>query len=449
MKFIDLYQELILEKDHRQKMVKFGIPEDVAQYLHDFNDKFSIWFANQIKNMQGFQNSNSKINWINANLQTDMRGIIDWVQNMPNIQLKSYNWDEAVAAHKNFHENIQTKTVEGEENNKILKKYKDGFYWVDLETNSRCEEEKSLMGHCATTDAETLYSLRRFDSGRGIEAFVTIGASPTEGVWRQAKGKRNSKPKDEYFKYIADILVRSGMLKYKTEYDSPNDFDASDLKEYVEANPEQFDDPDTILMQIEEENTSFDDFVEKLDQSDFKELKYFSTYLDVDDNYVMHSIYFHFPIKLDIFKEYAFNVAEYITNRDFDDTLEAKDLLHDIFGHVYSFNYGRIEVQDDEIVFGGDLNDEDDVSTLDDSGLENFENILNYYEGEESYINSRAKNDFIEKFIDHLVEKGIIPDPEDTDPEERIEPKYPEDPRQMKFDFANENYFSQLFQELS
>lgn len=38
------YINLILEKDHRENIKKIGIPEDVADYLHQLNDKYSIWF---------------------------------------------------------------------------------------------------------------------------------------------------------------------------------------------------------------------------------------------------------------------------------------------------------------------------------------------------------------------------------------------------------------------
>ena len=123
MNFNDIYNDILLEKDHRQKMMKFGIPEPVADYLHSVDDKYSIWFANQIKNMEGYQTSRSKVNWIQVNLQTAMQGIIDWVKNTPNVLLKNYNWEQAVEAQEDYHANIKTKTLEGEEENKILKKY--------------------------------------------------------------------------------------------------------------------------------------------------------------------------------------------------------------------------------------------------------------------------------------------------------------------------------------
>lgn len=452
MKFNEFCEDLLLEKDHRQKMMKFGIPQDVADYFHNINDKYSIWFANQIKNMEGYQNSRSKINWIQSNLQTPIQGIIDWVKNTPNVLLKNYNWEQAVEAQEDYHANIKTKTLDGEEQNTILKKYDNGFYWVDLETN-RCTEEANLMGHCASTDSETIYSFRKFTPETGIEAFITIGASPDEGEWRQAKGKRNSHPKEEYYPYIADILVATGMLKFRSEYDASNDFDGNDLKTFIEENPDDFENPDELIEQIEESNVSFEDFEKIHKENKMDNLKYFSIYLDEDYidelGEVRHEPSIYFSIDLDKFGKFAYNIERYLEKTDsrgygHEDSDVSRGMLEALFDNDYYFDYTRVEFDNVFLTFTGQIQDDDSLSTLTDEGLKNFDNFCDYYRGNDARIDEdELFNNLLQYFIDHEV----VPDPEDPESEEYIKPIYPEDPRQMKFPFA-ENFFYKAFEEL-
>ena len=53
--------QLLLEKDHRQKIIKIGLPTEVADYLHNLNDKYSLWFADKINKMPMFQMSRNKL----------------------------------------------------------------------------------------------------------------------------------------------------------------------------------------------------------------------------------------------------------------------------------------------------------------------------------------------------------------------------------------------------
>lgn len=243
--------QLILEKDHRQKIIKFGVDEDVANYLHEFNDKYSLWFADKIKNMEGYKRATNKVAWIRGNISHDMTTIVDWVRNVPNIHLKLYDWESALHSSQEYHEKLQAQSLEGVERNHIIKKYNDGFYWVDLKTNN-CREEGSLMGHCGTTAADTIFSLRKYDPHtQTIEGFVTMAISPNEGYWRQARGKKNSKPKDVYHKYIVDILVEHGVFTYQSEYGGiGGDFTDSDFKGWLEDNPEVYPNSSEIIEKL-------------------------------------------------------------------------------------------------------------------------------------------------------------------------------------------------------
>ena len=68
---------LLLEKDHRKNIIKMGHSEEVADFLHNLNDKYSIWFADKINKMPEYQNSNNKLNFV-IRLRDQMQSIIDY-----------------------------------------------------------------------------------------------------------------------------------------------------------------------------------------------------------------------------------------------------------------------------------------------------------------------------------------------------------------------------------
>ena len=401
----NLYSQLLLEKDHRQKMVSFGIPEDIANYLHNFNNKYSIWFADKIKNMSGFQQSQNKLNWINVNLLTKMQGIMDWVRNTPNVNLKQYNWDGAVEAQEEYHNKLQAATLEGRENNKIIKKYNDGFYWVDLETK-HSEEEAKLMGHCASTDkGDTLYSLRKYTpETQTLEAFVTMAICPDDGIWCQCKGKKNSKPKPEYYSYIANILIDKEVFVYRHEYDSAHDFTNQDLKEYVEKHRNEIQNSDDILEKIEENNISYKDFKKILDEYS-GEFDNFSMDIDSDysggedDEYIRADYYFQITLNYneidipnikEIIKEHGGEFYDRRERENLDEFLEKSN--------IYPSDGSRIHIEasqeDKNFYISTYLSfEEDTYFGLNDQGLNSFRSQCNY-------IASENKNFDKEKFID-------------------------------------------------
>lgn len=393
--------DLLLEKDHRKIMVnKIGIPEDVAEWLHEYDDKRSLWFANEIAKMDGFQNSRQKINWIQTNILTEMQGILDWIRNTPNVNLRRYDWNQAVEAQREYHENLEAQSLEIHETNKILKKYEDGFYWVDLETSVCTEEEGKLMGHCARTSAETMYSLRKYTpETQTIEAFVTIAANPRDGNWQQAKGKRNSRPKDEYHYYIADILVEEDLLEYQHEYDSANDFTNADLYDYISNNPEQFENPDKLLEKIDEHRVTQEDFEKVLNEFDFQ---YYS--VNIVDEVEGNRIVVDYSIGTDI-------PHDKLPDEYYDDILmnmegvnelghtEKRDLVHRIFGEFVSEPH--IAVYENHISVGGDTQSDDNIFSLTKDGLDSFKETLDNYKLEEDQL---EKDEIIKQFLEYCFE---------------------------------------------
>jgi len=188
-------------------------------------------------------------NYNRLNYSEKLTGIRDWLANVPqaSIQLKDMELEQAVIAAKEWHDslqvsNIQVKTAEG----RILKKYPDGHYWVDLECKgptrnrqrrskdkekqdfsawNQCDYEAEMMGHCANSKG-WIVSLR-ID---GV-AHLTASVDFENGVLYQLKAKGNSKPPSKYHKYIIDLLIdpATGLKTYDPEYLKIYDFNIFDL----------------------------------------------------------------------------------------------------------------------------------------------------------------------------------------------------------------------------
>jgi hypothetical protein len=431
---------LLLEKDHRKKMISFGIPEDVVNYLHGFNDKYSIWFANEFKRARSFQNAQNKLNWVN-NQRQYMTSILDWIRNVPNINLKDYDYQTALDASREYHSNLKSKTLEGQEKNTILKKYDDGFYWVDLEAN-HCDEESDVMGHCGRTSAETMYSLRKYTpQTQSIEAFVTIAANPSDGSWQQAKGKKNSKPKTDYWKYIADILVDKDMLVFKSEHNIHNDFTNNDLRDYIESNKDEFENADEIIEKIDDNSISIEDFEKYLDEQKISKLKYLGINIQ-DDELVYCDTSVRIEFDLEYFEEYYENVKSYLELLD-----EGQSELLEIASYVTDFyvqSWAQIEV-----IFSGDVHlyadiyPDDRLFSYDDDGLSAFKGHVDYVKRDDKTIEENIQDDpnyYNERLKQALINAGVLPDPDDKYSD--IKPKPRIDPNQMEFNFGEKKKYN-------
>jgi hypothetical protein len=127
---------------------------------------------------------------------------------------------------------------------RMLKRYPDGYYWIDLLTNDS-PEEGDAMGHCGRTSADTLLSLRKKSDGGYFEPFVTIAINYKPGQEnkfysiQQCKGKNNTKPVEKYHPYIVDFLTDDNFdveTVSNDEYDSSEDFHITDLQHDVIKN---------------------------------------------------------------------------------------------------------------------------------------------------------------------------------------------------------------------
>lgn len=388
------FVSVILEKDNRQKILKIGMPQDVADYLHNMSNKYSLWFADKINKMPEYQASKDKIRFIH-NLQTQIQNIIDWIRGEQNVNINIYDWQNALEKATEYHNRL-TVTHRDKETNTIIKEYPDGFYWVDIEsTSDSCE--RSSMGHCASTSkGDTLYSLRKYNKAiDAVESFITIAISPDDGIWYQCKGRKNSKPKQEYYPYIVDILIYKNVFQFKTEYDSRNDFKAQDFKQYLEENPDVYPNTDEIIEKINESTIGFDDFQKILDEYQ-QYFNYFSIRIDDgyddDENSSLYPTYDFFLSIKKIDTSLPIDCLELKYNS------KARRFLNDVIdAYLTDIN---VDDEGDEIRIYGSVEDSDSSFSFDEQGLKSFERQCEYYKE----LNRKFDyDDFIKESLEKLL----------------------------------------------
>ena len=411
-KLEDIFEDLLLEKDHTQTMIKFGVPEPVAKYLHDYDNNRSIWFANEFKKMPEFQTAQNKIAWIRSKAN-DMQSIKDWHSSVPNINLKKYSWQQALEASQQWHDRLSADKMIEKETNKVIQKYPDGFYWVDLE-DTRCREEAATMGHCGTTNkADTLFSLRKYDPGRDlIDSHITMAISPDDEKWFQCKGKNNSKPKEMYWGYIADILNKYKCYTYNSEYNGQNDFKPENFKEYIEDHPDKFPNADEIIEMLNESGLQAK--ADKLfDKYKFKRFD-ISWEVSESDDYIYATAYGGFSFQQSMIENCPplqsmkrSSLYEYVK--------DALDKFY-IYPDELQANDG-IQIDGNDVNVSIDIRKDDSYYSRDE--LSNFESFLdNIVEMDEKLDDKDFVGEFVEKFQEILEENDELlnPDEVETDP---------------------------------
>lgn len=257
------------------KKLKFS--EQTAKEIDDICKGFSMWMAYRlishvINSNFGPINNQEAVQFLNDNFRRfkqDVSYIMDWVKvglNGEYAPFKETSFDELLTLAEEWHNSLEVGdgVINYKEENEIILDFREpdgtGYYWVDLKT-SRCDEESERMGHCGTTSSRnTLYSLRRYiPIGRGFtlnKSVITAAITP-DGKIAQMKGPKNSKPLQDYHKYIIPLLnlkkvdeegVESmAITGYRLEY-SGDDFSLKDLTneqliDLMKTNPNLFNSP--------------------------------------------------------------------------------------------------------------------------------------------------------------------------------------------------------------
>ncbi len=272
-KTIDLLKQLneglIVEASKKDILInKVGLSESNAELLDNLCGPLSVWMCNKIidayvehygtmtNELSPEELRKATIDKINdkglSSTKNIIPGIMDWIRVGLNGNLGEYkqlSFPELKVESEKWHDELGV--GEGDinyvEKHPIVLDFRDdegnGFYWVDLETNDS-SEECDRMGHCGRTSrSNTIYSLRevrQLSKKFKLNKSHLTAAIGDDGILYQLKGPKNSKPKDEFHKYIEPLFYVLGapgeeedylVQGFGSEYNSEDDFKLSDLPE--------------------------------------------------------------------------------------------------------------------------------------------------------------------------------------------------------------------------
>ena len=247
---------------------KVGLKPETAQMFDSIAGGLSIFLTRKV--LESFQRVTSmpikslakELN-PTSQLRQDLTSIMDYVTNGLNgnkSSLDNLTFEQIKEKSKEWHDslNVGDSKINYVENNPILIDFRNengvGYYWVNLQTNNSTEECER-MGHCGRSSSGSLYSLRSYrftpDGKYKVNDSHLTASISNDGIIYQLKGPKNSKPKEEYHKFILplfdlqdeddDYLIKG----FGTEYASQQDFKLEDLpiqtlKDLYEIRPEIF-----------------------------------------------------------------------------------------------------------------------------------------------------------------------------------------------------------------
>ena len=152
--------------------------------------------------------------------------------NATNQNFQNDDFDEVYQDSVQWHEEKEAtgQTIQVEGDAEVIHTFNNGYYWVDNH-DSDCKIEGDAMGHCGSTRADTILSLR---SPKG-EPHISV-AFDYDGTYTQAKGKGNNKPAEKYHRYMEWLFTNGGdyqIKKYRPEYQKESDYTIEDLPENI------------------------------------------------------------------------------------------------------------------------------------------------------------------------------------------------------------------------
>jgi len=226
---------LLNESKKEILMDKLGLKEDIAQIFDEICGKLSIWMAN--KYLKYFYEDNKTmsepgvlhkdiLDWAKhrfnsipiSNFRRVLPGIMDYIRvglNGNKSSLDDLSIVQIASLSSQWHDslNIGDGSINYIENAPILIDFRnengEGYYWADLNVKNS-PEECERMGHCGRSSSGNLYSLRSFNQLPGgkfkvNKSHLTASIS-NDGIIYQLKGPKNSKPKEEYHKFILPLF---------------------------------------------------------------------------------------------------------------------------------------------------------------------------------------------------------------------------------------------------
>ena len=249
-----------IKKEFTEKDViikKIGLSEENADFLISLSPTFAVWLADSIvdantKIAKDGLTREQVLNFLNndvmiiTQLRQRIRGILDWLQHpsTPKQNLRELTFAEAEKKSEEWHEELSTSGGDIDytepKENIILKKYVPNefgitYYWVFI-PKSKCDIEGKRMGHCGTTGASSLISLRSVraytESSTITDSHVTVAYDLQDGKFYQGKAKKNAKPSQKYFPYIFDLIQLLANGEIQKQYELNNEEKLNEIKEY-------------------------------------------------------------------------------------------------------------------------------------------------------------------------------------------------------------------------
>ena len=273
-----------------RQLKQLGLNDNASERLDRACGGLSLWMAYVLikhiiaESSQASSTPMTKemaVSVLNESVTRYMQGItsiMDWISVGLDGEYKEYknaSYSDLLQFSDEWHDSLSA-DEDGEINynevGKIILDLRDsngvGYYWVNLGTSS-CNEESRRMGHCGTSGyGNTIYSLREdFKVGANLKKnrSVLTASISDNGIIKQLKGPKNSKPKEEYHKYIVELLKlkvpssdlgsekQDNFIKgFGAEYASELDFhlldlDDESLSNVLEHNKSIIDDISTAL----------------------------------------------------------------------------------------------------------------------------------------------------------------------------------------------------------
>jgi hypothetical protein len=250
------HSDILTESKLKVLIDKIGMSEENAKILDDKFGPLSVWMAKKIGEYysKNFPNDYRtpqealKGLFFRANYWiTQFSSIKDYIVvglNGNKSSLDNLNYSEIYNKSKEWHDslNVGDGNINYVENNPIIIDFRNengtGYYWADLQTNNSTEECER-MGHCGRSYSGKLYSLRSYSQVPGgkfkvNKSHLTASIS-NDGILYQLKGPKNSKPKEEYHKFILPLFDLQDedddyfIKEFGSEYASSQDFKLEDL----------------------------------------------------------------------------------------------------------------------------------------------------------------------------------------------------------------------------
>jgi hypothetical protein len=250
------HSDILTESKLKVLIDKIGMSEENAKVLDDTFGPLSVWMA---KKVGEYYSKNDPRDYPTprealrrlvfrsgffTSVFTSIKDYITVGLNGNKSSLDNLNFTEIYTKSKEWHDslNVGGGKINYVENNPILIDFRNengvGYYWVNLQTNNSTEECER-MGHCGRSSSGSLYSLRSYrltpDGKYKVNNSHLTASISNDGIIYQLKGPKNSKPKEEYHKFILplfdlqdeddDYLIKG----FGTEYASQQDFKLEDL----------------------------------------------------------------------------------------------------------------------------------------------------------------------------------------------------------------------------